>query len=199
MHNDKHWWECYDLINLILCLILLCFGPKITICESGIKDCIKTVCTFNREKGQKVCAFLIKINECLKDSHLWATSYRADISPPGWIGKFFTKPISCPPLIVRETGQGQCSVGLTKYSTSKCFSPTDGLPVKRIYHRELNHSKKEPHNCEVCGQEVAKFLIEDLHVGDRGKVFLSSCFSTEAEYHINGMYTRVLPYFCLFL
>lgn len=162
---------------------LACFGPKITIC---IKDCLKTVCTFNREKGQKVRAFLTKINESLKDTHLWAASYRANISPPGWNGKFFQKPISCPPSIVRETGQGQSSLGLTEYSTSKCFSPTDGLPVKRIYHRELNHSKKEPHNCEVCGQEVAKFLTQDLHVGDRGRVcFVSSCSLTEEAYHIN--------------
>ncbi|XP_025112575.1 uncharacterized protein LOC112575157 [Pomacea canaliculata] len=135
-----------------------------------------------KEKGQKVRAFLTKINESLKDTHLWAASYRANISPPGWNGKFFQKPISCPPSIVRETGQGQSSLGLTEYSTSKCFSPTDGLPVKRIYHRELNHSKKEPHNCEVCGQEVAKFLTQDLHVGDRvSDIFPTTSNSTRGQ------------------
>lgn len=130
---------------------------------------VKRLMVYNyvhRAKTEEVIAFLTMLQERVEKLHMWVASYRSDISPPGWRGKILTESISCPPSVVRETEQ--CSPGISKYSTNKYLLPSDGLPVITVRHRGPGHVERDPRDCEVCGEETARILIQDLRVGNKG-------------------------------
>ncbi|XP_025114495.1 uncharacterized protein LOC112576344 [Pomacea canaliculata] len=67
-----------------------------------------------------------------------------------------TTALNCPPAVVREVGQ---KLNL-KYSQEYQFPPpTDGPPVKHVYHFGKEHHQKA-HCCWSCGNEVGSFLSE---------------------------------------
>ncbi|XP_025112337.1 uncharacterized protein LOC112575042 isoform X2 [Pomacea canaliculata] len=98
--------------------------------------------------------------------HLWAASCYHGYSPQGWPVEYLTRPLRCPPAVVREVKQAsEIEKGNVREYSDRCVPDhTDGPPVKRLYHRGQGHSGDLPVDCGKCGEEVASFL-HSLHVG----------------------------------
>lgn len=102
-----------------------------------------------------------------QDMCLWIVSHDANDNPV--MGKTHSHGLStalnCPPSVVREVGK---NLNL-KYSQEYKFPPpTDGPPVKHVYHNVEYHHEKS-HCCLKCGNEVGSFLSEVFSEQESGK------------------------------
>ncbi|XP_025111923.1 uncharacterized protein LOC112574820 [Pomacea canaliculata] len=94
--------------------------------------------------------------------HLWAgIGYHTYHIPADWEEEYLTRPIRCPPAVVRELEQYVSTSkvrDVLPYSERGVSDHTDGPPVRRMYHRSQGHSGDRPGDCVTCGREVASFL-----------------------------------------
>ncbi|XP_025114499.1 uncharacterized protein LOC112576346 isoform X2 [Pomacea canaliculata] len=115
------------------------------------------------EAGPKhdVQTFLDKLLTQIPQLHLWAASYYHEAAPRGWQEEHLTRPLRCPPTVVREVEKDS---EITEYHVVHPYSKrgvadqTDGPPVTRLYHRGQGHTSHLPQDCVTCGREVASFL-----------------------------------------
>lgn len=114
--------------------------------------------------------FLQNLHIIFPNLHLWLAICDSNMLPLGWKGKPLNIPFSCPSSVIREAWKERRE---ELYLTTYNLLPTDGLPVKNIYHRDRGHTDKEPRDCQACGQEIVRFLTQDLRVANQGIV----CFS----------------------
>ncbi|XP_025112301.1 uncharacterized protein LOC112575026 isoform X2 [Pomacea canaliculata] len=110
------------------------------------------------------CEQLVDINLKL---HLWAASCFTHQTPNGWDEKHFQRTVSCPPTILREKNvltlaQTNGCKNLVKWDPDNIgVAPTEGLPVKYVYHHAQDvqgHSRGYPFTCEKCCHDVITLL-----------------------------------------
>nr|KAG5706767.1 hypothetical protein BaRGS_007270 [Batillaria attramentaria] len=102
---------------------------------------------------------------------LWAASTFHGFKPKSFKEMKMTRSIRCPPAVVREIQKGGAYAMRAVYPypdldagvLSSQPPPTDGPPVKRIEH-DRDH-KGDVWDCETCGEELARFLKDDLQIG----------------------------------
>ncbi|XP_025112297.1 uncharacterized protein LOC112575023 isoform X4 [Pomacea canaliculata] len=99
--------------------------------------------------------------------HLWAASCLTQQTPNGWDVKHFHRTVSCPPAILREKNvlmlaQKPGCKNLVKWDPDNIgVAPTDGLPVKYVYHHGHDvqgHGHGYPYSCEKCCHDVITLL-----------------------------------------
>ncbi|XP_025113468.1 uncharacterized protein LOC112575704 [Pomacea canaliculata] len=101
--------------------------------------------------------------------HFWAASCYHIMIPGAWSSEFLTRPLRCPPVVVREVEKDKKIAQhqfVQPYTQRGIPDHTDGPPVKVLYHRPFqdDHSPTHPADCVTCGREVASFL-HSLRVG----------------------------------
>ncbi|XP_025112302.1 uncharacterized protein LOC112575028 isoform X1 [Pomacea canaliculata] len=110
------------------------------------------------------CEQLVAVNPKL---HLWAASCLTHETPNGWDVKHFQRTVSCPPAILREKNvlmlaQKNGCKSLVKWDPDNIgVAPTEGLPVKYVYHHGQDvqgHRHCYPFACEKCCQDVITLL-----------------------------------------
>ncbi|PVD21807.1 hypothetical protein C0Q70_17609 [Pomacea canaliculata] len=110
------------------------------------------------------CEQLVAVNPKL---HLWAASCLTHQTPNGWDEKHFHRTVSCPPAILREENvlmlaQKPGCKNLVKWDPDNIgVTPTEGLPVKYVYHHGhgvQGHSRGYPFACEKCCHDVITLL-----------------------------------------
>lgn len=120
------------------------------------------------------------------DLHLWAASCQSMMVPDdpkswqssGWERKYLTKPLRSPPTVTEEISN---AVEITKDETVPGYTQrgapfqTEGLPVHWIYHESRKHGFTRAEDCKICGEAVARFLHNDLRLGEC--VFFNFIFS----------------------
>ncbi|XP_025112309.1 uncharacterized protein LOC112575030 isoform X2 [Pomacea canaliculata] len=87
------------------------------------------------------CEQLLAVNQ---DLHLWAASCFTHQIPNGWDVKHFQRTVSCPPAILRENNvlmlaqKNGCKDVIMWDPYNIGVAPTEGLPVKYVYHHGQN-------------------------------------------------------------
>ncbi|XP_025112299.1 uncharacterized protein LOC112575025 [Pomacea canaliculata] len=99
--------------------------------------------------------------------HLWAASCLTHQTPNGWDEKHFHRTVSCPPAILRDENvlmlaQKNGCKNLVKWDPDNIgVAPTEGLPVKYVYHHGhgvQGHGHGYPFACEKCCHDVITLL-----------------------------------------
>lgn len=91
--------------------------------------------------------------------HLWAASCKHGIVPSGWQMECFTRPLRCPPAVLKEVEMAeQMDNVVLKFGSQGVPSHPSDPPVKLVHHDSQHHSGQQPVSCVQCGQEVASFL-----------------------------------------
>lgn len=100
---------------------------------------------------------------------LWAASCFHENTPDSWQLEVLTRPLRSPPVVVREVIQAdEFETEVKRYSERDIPAPTDGPPVKNLYHKSGKHGVKYPQDCFECGREIADFL-HSLRIEKPGK------------------------------
>ncbi|XP_025112298.1 uncharacterized protein LOC112575024 [Pomacea canaliculata] len=110
------------------------------------------------------CEQLVAVNQKL---HFWVASCLTHQTPNGWDVKHFQRTVSCPPAILRDENvlmlaQKNGCKDVIKWNPDNIgVAPTEGLPVKYVYHQGHDvqgHGRGFPFACEKCSQEVISLL-----------------------------------------
>ncbi|XP_025101013.1 uncharacterized protein LOC112568121 isoform X2 [Pomacea canaliculata] len=113
--------------------------------------------------------FCLKLKEAVPDLHLWAASCTHEVVPPsGWHLEILTRPLRCPPVVVREVEQEKAifQVGrIQRYEQVWGSTHSEGPPVKTLCHKGHGHSDNGPLQCRQCGTNLARYLKKSLRVG----------------------------------
>ncbi|XP_025112295.1 uncharacterized protein LOC112575023 isoform X3 [Pomacea canaliculata] len=132
------------------------------------------------------CERLLAVNQKL---HLWAASCVTHQTPNGWDVKQFQRTVSCPPAILRDENvlmlaQKNGCKDVIKWDPDNIgVAPTEGLPVKYVYHQGTNvrgHSHGYPFACKKCCDDVITLLkasgleIDARDIGDNCKTASTS-------------------------
>ncbi|XP_025113459.1 uncharacterized protein LOC112575696 [Pomacea canaliculata] len=105
--------------------------------------------------------FCEKLQKKVSDINLWFSSCLTENSPRNWQVKILASPISCPPAILKEK---QLSEAAEVYNLAKWIpeshtrTPTEGPPVKYMYHGGEEHSEGNPQDCQACAEEAICYL-----------------------------------------
>ncbi|XP_025113009.1 uncharacterized protein LOC112575386 [Pomacea canaliculata] len=105
--------------------------------------------------------FCDELQENVPDINLWYASCLTENSPRNWKVKILASPISCPPAILKEKQLLEAAEGcnLAKWiPESHTRTPTEGPPVKYMYHGREEHSEGDPQDCQACAKEVIRYL-----------------------------------------
>ena len=102
---------------------------------------------------------------------VWAASSFPGWRPPPFRAVLLTRGLRCPPAVLRAmmdlpayaTFAGRAYTALDTGVLAGMPSPTDGPPVKRIRHK---NARKDIWDCRECGEAVARFLVDDLRIGE---------------------------------
>lgn len=101
-----------------------------------------------------------------RNLHVWmagCTTEHLDIKHPEL--SLLTVALTCPPSILRQAQQEDVAF-LNHYRDSEYPAPTEGPPVKNIYHVGDGHSLEEqPHGCKCCANYISDFLTQTLRTG----------------------------------
>lgn len=121
--------------------------------------------------------FCEKLLKKVPTLHLWYASCFTENSTTNWQVKVLIRPISCPPVILKEK---QLS-GVTEFYKipnwaldSNTRTPTEGPPIKYVYHGGEEHSEGDPQGCQSCLEELIRYL-QPLFMGN--KHFTQSLFT----------------------
>lgn len=158
--------------------ILLLLLPAIT-CNLLLRSV--SPCLPDRQHSQPFQTFCEDLLARVPDLRLWGASCQHRHTPRSWQTVTFTRPLRCPPVVVREVAQAP---QMTRFDTVACYSVrgvpdhTDGPPIKWVFHRGTEHPGWQPINCVRCGEEVARFL-RSLCVGARGEWCAGWCRGIE--------------------
>ncbi|PVD21812.1 hypothetical protein C0Q70_17614 [Pomacea canaliculata] len=105
--------------------------------------------------------FCEKLLKKVPTLHLWYASCFTENSTTNWQVKVLIRPISCPPVILKEK---QLS-GVTEFYKipnwaldSNTRTPTEGPPIKYVYHGGEEHSEGDPQGCQSCLEELIRYL-----------------------------------------
>ncbi|XP_070209738.1 uncharacterized protein [Littorina saxatilis] len=99
---------------------------------------------------------------------LWAAGVFHGSIPPLLTEVILTQPLRTPPSVTRQV---QLSDYMRRgdvrgYTAASCPPPCDGSAPLYRYHTGQGHSAwDDPWDCRACGEDAAKLLTEDLHVG----------------------------------
>ncbi|XP_070206138.1 uncharacterized protein [Littorina saxatilis] len=101
--------------------------------------------------------------------HLWVAS-TTKIDAPDWLDQVpLTESLRSPPVIVREIKQSVyfASDQCPQYREGSAPPPSDGPPVRRLYHTagRDGHCGEDLGQCVQCGVDVCGYLVTDLRVG----------------------------------
>ncbi|XP_025114095.1 uncharacterized protein LOC112576075 isoform X2 [Pomacea canaliculata] len=141
--------------------------------EKSRKSAIKEILKHSGQKAVHIIAYELECDtEDVKDllenflkvnnsqDCMWITLSRGSRGKAVCRTEIFTRPLRCPPAVVREASAilTQHFPDVKPYSPSGFPPPTDGPSVKHIYHAGHGHTKGQPRDCEHCANEVANFL-----------------------------------------
>ncbi|XP_025114144.1 uncharacterized protein LOC112576111 [Pomacea canaliculata] len=114
-------------------------------------------------KGSHIKTFCTNLEEKVSKSNLYLwVSCTGDECPPIGYCELFTEIVNCPPAVVRELAKVKVKAKkkAAKHTAAVCPPPTDGPPVKYFTFA--------PNDSLRCGQEVGRFLAEELLIGRAG-------------------------------
>lgn len=119
-----------------------------------------------RYKKKVIKLFLSRLHQLFPDLHVWAAGYteqKLSFKQPDLHVKRLKDLLSCPPSVLKQLCQeGNASI-FELYGKSKYPTVTEGPPVKHIYHVGEGHLQEQPpHECRVCGKNIADFLTQAL-------------------------------------
>ena len=115
--------------------------------------------------------FCRQLQAAVPNLTLWAAGIWPLQSPPAWltVEDTLTTPLRCPPAVQRQVEQSRL-IGrdVPNYSTAPWPAATEGPAVEWMEHRgQRGHRLGAPENCDRCGQQVGRRLL-DLGVGQPG-------------------------------
>ncbi|XP_025113589.1 uncharacterized protein LOC112575781 isoform X2 [Pomacea canaliculata] len=120
---------------------------------------------FQKLRGKSLVTLLSKLGNS-RNLHVWmagCTTEHLDIKNPEL--SLLTVALTCPPSILRQAQQEDVAF-LNQYRDSEHPAPTEGPPVKNIYHVGDGHSLEEqPHGCKCCANYISDFLTQTLRTG----------------------------------
>lgn len=111
--------------------------------------------------------------------------------------KILASPISCPPAILKEKQLLEAAEGcnLAKWiPESHTRTPTEGPPVKYMYHGREEHSEGDPQDCQACAKEVIRYL-QTLFTGMQHGFFSAPFYYQEIALKIREVPAEFLPSF----
>lgn len=105
--------------------------------------------------------FCEKLKKKVPDINMWCASCLTENSSGNWQGKILASPISCPPAILKEKQLSEAAevCNLAKWiPESHTRTPTEGPPIKYMYHGGDKHSEGDPQDCQTCAAEAICYL-----------------------------------------
>ena len=82
-----------------------------------------------------------------------------------------TEPLRTPPAVSEEVQQSSWMVhGNSVYPYTDVTSPlpSQGHRPRVLFHDGAGHTEKHPPDCEECGREIARLLLDEFHMGSTG-------------------------------
>ena len=121
-------------------------------------SCFRDFCTQLYRRAHRLC--------------LWSASVFHGHCPPDLTTIVLTEPLRSPPSVTQV-------VEGSKYINQKCdvygYSPpssppaADGPDPLLVIHKGEGHTGVDPRDCEQCGSQVGRVLLEVLHIGQSGE------------------------------
>lgn len=143
------------------------------------------LCYRQKELFQALCNALWAANNNL---HLWAASSSKQPIPKKWKKVEYQPIISCPPSILRERelisiADKEKFTNLINLDLNKIgVAPTEGLPVKIVYHSGEGHSESKAFSCTKCSSCVVD-LLKALHIKQHSKYKVFTFINLTNEMH----------------
>ncbi|XP_025100575.1 uncharacterized protein LOC112567909 [Pomacea canaliculata] len=115
---------------------------------------------------QRCHGFVDHLNFWVASNHNYVAPEEFYNGEEGWERHCFTRPLRPPPPVLQEIKKAvEIKRGIVQdYSERSVPDHTDGPPVKWFYHHPEQHACSRVEDCNVCGKDVANFLIKKLRL-----------------------------------
>ncbi|XP_025113462.1 uncharacterized protein LOC112575698 [Pomacea canaliculata] len=118
------------------------------------------------KKQPEFRAFVDRLQKEVPELYLRAASYFQENVPVCCKTQTFTKSLTCPPSILLQADVTKVfsECGITAWRPDmRTTAPTEGPPIKFVYHSNEGHNGSHPGVCGECATEVKEFL-QTLHI-----------------------------------
>lgn len=104
----------------------------------------------------------------------WSASVYYKNLPPFMTKVVLTEPLRTPPTVSNAVQQSEwMRHGISRvypYTDASSPLPSVGLPSRDLLHDDRpGHEVRHPQDCEECGREIARLLLDELQVGSTGR------------------------------